>query len=218
MLVTMTHISSAQEKAGHVSVHLTREEQLVRNAQNGDVWAFNELVRAYQSLAYHIAYRVLADGEVAADATQEAFILAYKHIGAFRGGSFKAWLLRIVTNSCYSQLRTKQRKPVVSLDSAVEPDKQRGRLQARDESPEDYAERRELNATIQQGLKTLPNDQRMTLVLSDIEGLSYKEIAVMTGTNMGTVKSRLARARALLRDYLLAQESVLPGANRRAGL
>ncbi len=219
MLGTMTRITTAYENAGRANLHLTREEQLVRNAQNGDVPAFNELVLAYQGLAYHVAYRVLADGEAAADATQEAFLLAYKHIRSYRGGSFKAWLMRIVTNSCYSQLRNKQRKPAISLDSAaVEADKQPARIQARDESPEDYAERQELNRTLQQGLKTLPNDQRIALVLSDVEGLSYKEIAEMTGANMGTVKSRLARGRALLRDYLLGQESVLPGQYGRANL
>ncbi len=77
------------------------ENNLIRAAQHGDVQSFNELVRVYQTLAYHTAYRMLDDGEAAADATQEAFISAYKHLGSFRGGSFRYWLLRIVTNCCY---------------------------------------------------------------------------------------------------------------------
>ncbi len=188
------------------------EQAMIAAAQRGDVPSFNQLVRAYQSLVFHTAYRVLGDNDAASDATQDAFVNAYKNIRSFRGGSFKAWLLRIVTNTCYDQLRAKQRKPTASLDALlVDPDNPAPGLgEAREESPQDFAERQELAYWINKGLQTLPYDQRMTLVLSDIDGFAYEEIAIATNTNVGTVKSRLSRARAHLRAYLLEQQELLP--------
>jgi RNA polymerase sigma-70 factor (ECF subfamily) len=192
------------------------EQAFIRAAQKGDVAAFNQLVRAYQAPVYRTAYRVLGDAASAQDATQDAFISAYKHIRTFRGGSFKAWLLRIVTNACYDQLRVKQRRPAASLDAMLlDPDNPAPGLdRAVTESPQDFAERQELGATIQRGLATLPHDQRMTLVLVDIEGLSYEDAADALATNVGTVKSRLSRARAALRDFLVQQEELLPARYR----
>jgi RNA polymerase sigma-70 factor (ECF subfamily) len=192
------------------------ERRMIEAAQHGDVPAFNQLVRAYQGILYHTAYRVLGDAEAASDATQDAFVSAYKNIRSFRGGSFKAWLLRIVTNSCYDQLRAKQRRPTASLDALLlDPDNPAPGLgEAKEESPQDFAERRELNSIIQKGLQMLPLEQRVTVVLSDIQGFSYEEIAVVTGTNVGTVKSRLSRARAHMREFLLAQEELLPSSYR----
>ena len=192
------------------------EQAFIRAAQKGDVAAFNQLVRGYQAPVYRTAYRVLGDAASAQDATQDAFISAYKHIRTFRGGSFKAWLLRIVTNACYDQLRVKQRRPAASLDAMLlDPDNPAPGLdRAVTESPQDFAERQELGATIQRGLATLPHDQRMTLVLVDIEGLSYEDAADAVATNVGTVKSRLSRARAALRDFLVQQEELLPARYR----
>ncbi|MCI0475308.1 MAG: sigma-70 family RNA polymerase sigma factor [Anaerolineales bacterium] len=192
------------------------EPTFIRAAQKGDVAAFNQLVRGYQAQVYRTAYRVLGDAASAQDATQDAFISAYKHIRAFRGGSFKAWLLRIVTNACYDQLRVKQRRPSASLDAMLlDPDNPAPGLErAVTESPHDFAERQELGATIQRGLATLPNDQRMTLVLVDVEGLSYEDAADALATNVGTVKSRLSRGRAALRDFLVQQEELLPARYR----
>ena len=192
------------------------EQAFIRAAQKGDVAAFNQLERGYQAPVYRTAYRVLGDAASAEDATQDAFISAYKHIRTFRGGSFKAWLLRIVTNACYDQLRVKQRRPAASLDAMLlDPDNPAPGLdRAVTESPQDFAERQELGATIQRGLATLPHDQRMTLVLVDIEGLSYEDAADAVATNVGTVKSRLSRARAALRDFLVQQEELLPARYR----
>ncbi len=192
------------------------EQTFIRAAQKGDGAAFNQLVRGYQHQVYRTAYRVLGDAASAQDATQDAFIAAYKHIRAFRGGSFKAWLLRIVTNACYDQLRVKQRRPSASLDAMLlDPDNPAPGLErAASESPQDFAERQELGATIQRGLAILPHDQRMTLALVDIEGLSYDEAADALSTNVGTVKSRLSRARAALRDFLVQQQELLPARYR----
>jgi RNA polymerase sigma-70 factor (ECF subfamily) len=188
------------------------ERAVIAAAQKGDVAAFNQLVRTYQAQVYRTAYRVLGDQAAAEDATQDAFISAFKHLRGYRGGSFKAWLLRIVTNACYDQLRVKQRRPTASLDAMlVDPDNPApGADRAAPESPQEFVERQELGATIQRGLTTLPPDQRMTLVLVDIEGFSYDEAAEAMRTNVGTVKSRLSRARAHLRDFLIAQPELVP--------
>ncbi len=189
---------------------------MIAAAQRGDVPAFNQLVRSYQDVVYHTAFRLMGDGDAASDATQDAFVSAFKNLRSFRGGSFKAWLLRIVTNSCYDQLRLKQRKPTASLDALLlDPDNPAPGLgEARDESPEAHAERAELDSIIQKGLDSMPEEQRVTLVLADIDGFAYEEIAQITGANLGTVKSRLSRARAHLREFLLAQEELLPRSYR----
>ncbi len=188
--------------------------EFIAAAQKGDAAAFNQLVRAYQEMVYRTAYRVLGERTSAEDAVQEAFISAFKHIRAYRGGSFKAWLLRIVTNACYDHLRVKQRRPSDSLDAMME-DFDGPPIRVNDqESPHEFAERQELGALIQRGIAVLPADQRITLVFADVEGLSYEEIAAAMDTNVGTVKSRLSRARAQLRDFLVAQPELVPARYR----
>jgi len=193
------------------------ELELIAQSQHGDLRAFNQLVVNYQTTVYNLAYRILGDGDAAADATQDAFVSAYKAIARFRGGSFKAWLLRIVTNASYDQLRVKQRRPTESLDDMlVEPDHD-ATLRDDSESLEDFALRQELGSAIQNGLGGLPPDQRVVLILSDIEGMSYEEIADVTRVSLGTVKSRLSRARSKLRDYLLDNGELLPVVYRLQG-
>ena len=154
------------------------EKALIDAARQGDVGSFNQLVLSYQSMVYNFAYRILGDRHAAADATQDAFISAFKAIGKFRGGSFKAWLLRIVTNACYDQLRRKQRQPSTSLDAllVLEPAPTQSLTDSR-ESPEEYTVRQELSKAIQIGIGRLPPEQRITLVLADVQGFSYQEIA-----------------------------------------
>jgi len=191
------------------------EKALIDAACRGDVGSFNQLVLNYQSMAYNLAYRILGNRDAAADATQEAFLSVFKAIGKFRGGSFKAWLLRIVTNACYDQLRLKQRRPATSLDALLVLESAPVQsLTDPGESPEEYAVRQELNRAIQVGIGTLPPEQRIALVLSDVQGLSYQEIAEVTGASLGTVKSRLSRARSKLRDFLLEQRELLPSQYR----
>ncbi len=190
------------------------EQALIASARKGDARAFNQLVLLYQSMVYNLAYRILGEADAAADATQEAFLSAFQAIHKFRGGSFKAWLLRIVTNACYDQMRTRQRRPTNSLeDLPVEEDHMRF-LGDEAESPDEFVVRQELNRTIQAGILSLPAEQRTILVLSDIQGLSYQEIAQATGLSLGTVKSRLSRGRARLRDYLLDRRELLPARYR----
>jgi len=186
------------------------EEALIALAVNGSVEAFNQIVELYQQTAYNVAYRILGDQELATDATQEAFIRCYRSLDQFHGRTFRAWLLRIVTNCCYDQLRVRQRRPNTPIDDLVEDEEHSDILRDESETPEESVERGELAAALQKSLTILPPEQRTILVLSDIEGLSYEEIAAVTSLALGTVKSRLNRARGKLRDYLLAHQELLP--------
>ncbi len=193
----------------------TDERALITDAQQGDLDAFDQLVIHYQSLAYHVAYRILSDGDAAADATQDAFLHAYRAIGQYRGGSFKSWLWRIVTNTCYDQLRAKQRRPTASLEALLMSEPMPGpSFVDHAESPEAYTERQELSRAIQAGINNLPPDQRIALTLCDVAGMNYQEIAEIMQVSLGTVKSRINRARTKLRDYLLAQQELLPAQYR----
>jgi RNA polymerase sigma factor (sigma-70 family) len=190
------------------------EQALIASACKGDVRAFNQLVMLYQSMVYNVAFRVLGDPDAAADATQDAFLSAFKAMGRFRGGSFKAWLLRIVTNACYDQLRVKQRRPTSSLDDLPVESDHTNFLHDPAEKPDEFVERQELSHMIQVAISTLPVEQRVVVVLSDVQGLSYQEIAQATGLSLGTVKSRLSRGRARLRDHLVEQRELLPARYR----
>ena len=192
------------------------EPALIKSAQQGDIDAFNRLVLAYQHQVYTLAYRIMGEEAAAADAAQEAFISAYKHLKSFRGGAFKSWLLRIVTNACYDDLRRRKRRPAVSLDDLMNDENGETSfdLPAPGDGPETLVQRHEMAALLQRGITTLPEDQRIVLVLSDVQGMSYDEIADITRSNLGTVKSRLNRARAKLRDYLQAHGELLPESYR----
>jgi RNA polymerase sigma-70 factor (ECF subfamily) len=190
------------------------EDRALEAARRGDISAFNELVLKYQTVVYNVSLRTLGNQDDAADATQEAFISAFRHLADFRGGSFKAWLLRIAVNACYDILRRRQRRPSSSLDELAEHDD--GDVGPGDTrpGPERSALNAETAAVIQAGLNTLPEEQRILVVLCDVQGLSYEEAAESCQIALGTVKSRLSRARARLRDYL-AQRGELPGDFRR---
>jgi RNA polymerase sigma-70 factor (ECF subfamily) len=193
------------------------EDALIAAARKGDVRAFNQLVVHYQGLAYNVAYRILNDPDAAADATQDAFLSAYKAMPKFRGGSFKSWVLRIVTNACYDQLRVKQRRPTSSLDDLPVEADHTFYLEDTSELPDEFVERQELNRFIQAGINELPAEQRLVLVLSDVQGLSYQEVAEVLDISLGTVKSRLSRGRAKVRDFLLEKGELLPPRYRLSG-
>jgi RNA polymerase sigma-70 factor (ECF subfamily) len=183
------------------------EQALIHEAQDGGLEAFNRLVLEYQTIVYNLAYRIMGDTDSASDATQEAFIAAYKNLKYYRGGSFKAWLMRIVTNACYDELRRRKRRPAASLEALTVVEKgpdadAEASLVSHDESPEDYAQRRELSRQIQDCIDHLPEDMRSVVVMSDVMGMDYAEIAASTGAALGTVKSRLSRARGRMRDCL----------------
>lgn len=199
------------------------ESALIRAAQRGDMASFNELVLVHQTQVYNVAHRIMGEPAAAADATQEAFLSAYTHIKDFRGGSFKSWLLRTVTNACFDALRRAKRRPADSLDGLTE-GKGNGEtdngdfndfIPSSEELPQDAAERNDLRGFISRAALGLPADQRITFVLSDVQGMSYDEIADAMQVSLGTVKSRLSRARAKLRDALLKQQELLPDEYRQ---
>ena len=191
------------------------EPKLIAQAQKGDIQAYNTLVLHYQDMVYNLAYRIIGEPGAAADAAQEAFISAYKSIKRFRGGSFKSWLLRIVTNACYDELRYRKRRPQSSLDEITEENESSALLESEKVvGPEEHSQKTELVAAIENCLDDLPEDQRTATVLCDIEGYDYSEIAEIMSTSLGTVKSRISRARSKLRDCLQLSGELLPAEYR----
>ncbi|MBP1692964.1 MAG: polymerase ECF-type sigma factor [Chloroflexi bacterium] len=193
------------------------EVALISAAQNGDLTAFNRLVLAYQDLIFSLTYRMMGEVDSAEDATQDAFISAYRNLRSYRGGSFKAWLMRIATNACYDELRRRQRRPTIPLEPVNEDDEEIESptwIADPGESPEQAAERQELNRAIQYCLEGLPPDFRSVVILVDVQGLDYDEAAQAINKPVGTVKSRLARARQRLRDCLQGVGELLPAGFR----
>jgi RNA polymerase sigma-70 factor (ECF subfamily) len=193
------------------------EPALIQNAQHGDLDAFNTLILHYQDMVFNVALRILGDDELAADAAQEAFISAFRSINSFRGGSFKAWLMRTVTNACYDEFRRQKRRPTTPL----EPDTNDGEemdsprwLADPNMSPEQEVEADELEHAIQHCLEDLPPAFRVVVVMADIQGLDYSEVATAARVPLGTIKSRLARARLRLRECLQGFEELLPSSFR----
>ncbi len=197
------------------------ELALVHDALDGDLDAFNRLVLAYQDMAFNLAYRMLSDEDAAEDVTQTAFISAYTHLKDFRGGSFKAWLMRMVTNACYDELRRRQRRPTVPLtpmdDDEEEEIESPAWLADGSASPEEQVSAGELDRAVQHCLEDLPDDFRSVVVMVDVEGLDYQEVANVIGKPLGTIKSRLARARLKLRDCLQGFWELLPAQFRLSG-
>ncbi len=186
------------------------EPYLIRQAQDGDVHAFNTLVLHYQDLAFSVAYRIIGEADGAADAAQAAFIKAYQKLNSFSEGNFKAWLLRIVTNQCYDMLKYHKRRPRSSLDEIEEENESSRWLMSDGQRPEEQQESSELFEAIQGCLDALPEEQRVVAVLCDVEGYDYETAAEIASTTLGTVKSRLSRARARLRDCLRGVMELLP--------
>jgi RNA polymerase sigma-70 factor (ECF subfamily) len=193
------------------------EPALIHDAQHGNLEAFNSLVLAYQDALYNTALRILGDEELAEDAVQEAFLSAFRALNSYRGGSFRAWLLRTVTNACYDELRRKKRRPTTPLEpETADGDEVESPRWLTDPhaSPEESLDQAELEHAIQHCLENLPTDFRTVVVLADIQGLDYSEIAEVVKTPLGTIKSRLARARLRLRECLQGFRELLPAAFR----
>ena len=186
---------------------MTREQEaaIVRKVLGGDANAFETLILEYEKNVYNIALRMTGNSEDAADMTQEAFIKAYNSLQSFRGDSkFSVWLYRIVSNVCLDFLRSKNRRPTVSL-SVEDDDGEDTQLDVADESqsPELLLDRKLTRESVRRGLDSLPPDYRQILLLREIQGLSYDEIAQALGLEVGTVKSRIFRARKRLCNFLI---------------
>ena len=195
----------------------TTEPLLIDTAQHGDLEAFNQLVLNHQDMMYRISLRILNDEPAAADATQNAMIQAFRNIKSFRGGSFRSWLARVTVNASYDELRRWRRQPAMSLDQVNNDGEEIESLpwmMDHSAGPEESFDALELRDAIQHCVKALIPDYRMVVILVDVEGMSYEEAARIAQIPVGTVKSRLARARMQLRKSLQSHQNLLPTAYR----
>jgi RNA polymerase sigma-70 factor (ECF subfamily) len=193
------------------------ETALIEAAQRGDLDAFNQLVLKYQDMLYRIALRTLNDEAGAEDAAQNAMIQAFRNIKSFRGGSFRSWLARVTVNASYDEMRRWRRQPSVSLDQVNSDGEEIESLPWMvdlSDGPEEQFGATELRGALQACVKSLIPDYRLVVVLVDVEGMSYEEAARIAHIPVGTVKSRLARARGQLRKTLQSYQNLLPTAYR----
>jgi RNA polymerase sigma factor (sigma-70 family) len=200
------------------------EAELVERSRRGDLDAFNQIVLAYQDRVYSVCLRMLGSQQAAEDASQETFLSAFRNVRSMRGTTLRAWLLRIASNACIDELRRRRRQPQLSLDMPSE-DGDGGRvIETPDASPgpEQVVLGLELREALRDELLRLPADQRLAVVLCDIQQLSYEEIASAMETSVGTVKSRISRGRARLREAVLARgelfgEAIRPTSRTKTG-
>jgi RNA polymerase sigma-70 factor (ECF subfamily) len=188
---------------------LPDEAAAIARAADGDRAAFAQLMEHYQSACYGLAWRLLGNADQAADATQDAFMHAYRAIGSFRGGVFRSWLLRITANASYDIMRRAQRRPTTVL-----PDPDEGAPELPDAhavNPVAEATKSELYRHLEVALRLLPPDQRTAVVLCDVYGMDYNEVAEMTQSALGTVKSRIHRGRLRLRELMTEHRELFTG-------
>lgn len=191
----------------------TSENSLILSAQRGDMDAFNALALGYQDMLYRIALRIVHDEYLAEDALQEAMVHAFRHIKSFRGGNFKSWLARVTVNASYDELRRGKRHlglPLEQFTSGGEEIESPDWMRDPASGPEERAESSELQRALQQCIRSLVPDYRLMVILVDMEGMSYEEAAQVARVPVGTVKSRLARARMQIRKSLQPYRSLLP--------
>jgi RNA polymerase sigma-70 factor (ECF subfamily) len=193
------------------------ECMLIESAQRGDLDAFNDLALKYQDMMFRIALRTLNDESAAADAAQNAMIQAFRNIKSFRGGSFRSWLARVTVNASYDEMRRWRRQASVSFDQVNQDGEEIESLPWMIDlsaGPEERFDSVELRDALQHCVKTLTPEYRLVVVLVDVEGMSYEEVARVADIPIGTVKSRLARARGQLRKSLQSYHNLLPQAYR----
>ena len=195
-----------------LTVH-DEEKALIKAAQGGDLNAFNALILRYQNLLFGIALRMLGDEDIASDAVQEALISAFSKFNSFRGGSLRSWLARVTVNACYDEMRRKRRQREVPIEQFnMEGEEVEDLMWMIDPGarPEEQYESYEMEKAIQHSLNLLTPAYREVVILVDIEGLSYEEASISARVPVGTVKSRLARARLQMRSTLQGYKDLLP--------
>jgi RNA polymerase sigma-70 factor (ECF subfamily) len=176
---------------------------LIERARTGDGRAFEDLARREERALYRHAARIVGPGPDAEDVVQDAFLSAWKSIRSFEGTSFRAWLFRIVTNRALDRIRAQKRRPELPLEPAVDEEAAWAEPAAPGPDLAEIASGREMLVIVEEALKGIPEEQRAALLLRDVEGFAYEEIALMTNVEIGTVKSRIHRARVAVRNTLV---------------
>jgi RNA polymerase sigma-70 factor (ECF subfamily) len=191
------------------------DEQLVSLSKDGSVDAFNRLVERHQRAVYNLCLRLTGSRESAEDATQEAFLAAYRALSGFRGGNIRSWLFRIAANQSRDELRRRRRRGASrSLEELAEASEVPFELTDPGLGPDQLAEAGELSTLVRLALQHLPEEQRLAIVLADLQELDYREIAFITGWSMGTVKSRISRGRTRLRLHFSRHPELLAAYRR----
>jgi len=184
---------------------MDQEKELVKRAQDGDVAAFEALIADYQKRIFSIAYRMIPNPDDAADLTQEVIVKIFKNLDKFQGSSkFSTWVYRIATNTCLDELKKTRRYTTYSLDKEIETEEGSlmGELPDNSPTPEQAAERKAVQTAVRIAIGRLGEEHKKVIVLRDLQGLSYEEIAEIIGCSVGTVKSRISRARENLKKIL----------------
>ncbi|HHW49075.1 MAG TPA: sigma-70 family RNA polymerase sigma factor [Clostridiaceae bacterium] len=188
------------------------EKSLINKAKCGDIEAFEQLIEVYQKKVFNIALRMIGNYEDANDIAQEVFIRVYRSLGGFKEQSaFSTWIYRITTNVCLDELRKRKNKNVVSIDEDVKSDdgEIKRQIEANEPTPEAVAEKNYIKQVVNDAINQLSEEHRTVIVLRDIQGFSYEEIAKITKCPEGTVKSRINRARHALKDILSTKKELL---------
>ncbi len=196
----------------------TNEELLVQRFQTGQMDAFDEIVALYEKKIFNLAYRMVGNYDDASDLAQEVFIRLYHSIKSFRGDAqFSTWLYRIATNVCVDELRRRYRRKVEYIDEPVATKDGTVNREIPDwkDNPEEMLETKELQALVQAGINELPEEQKTAIILRDIQGFAYEEIARMLNCSLGTVKSRINRGRLALRARFAQHPELLPAVRRQ---
>ncbi len=189
------------------------EQTLIERSRDGDLESFNQLIETYQGQVYGVALRMVRNQAQAEDLSQETFISAYRNLNQYRGGSFRSWLMRIARNATLDAIRKSQRRPADSLEENIV--SLQTELVSHEPMPDEVALTGELGDQIKSVLGELHPDQQMAVLLIDVEGYSYEEASEAMAVSVGTVKSRLSRARTRMREGLLADPELLPSRFRQ---
>ena len=188
------------------------EQRLIQLTRDGDYDAFNRLVIEYQDAVFSVVLRMVRNRAVAEDITQDTFISAFRKISSYRGGIFRAWLFRIARNASLDYLRKRTRRAETSIDEDIVYFSET----VKDDSADPLADalNAELARLIEHCMGALSVDHRLAMVMVDVEGYQYDEVADSIGVSIGTIKSRLNRARARMRDCVQQQPELLPASMR----
>ena len=188
------------------------EKNLLERAKSGDIAAFEQLIDSYQRKIFNIALRMLGNYDDAGDLTQEVLIRIYRSIRSFKEqSSFSTWIYRITTNVCLDEIRKRKNRKVISLDEEIKFDDgdMKRQIESDEPTPEETAETEDLKKIVNDAIARLNEEHRIVIVLRDIQGLSYEEIADVLKCPEGTVKSRINRARQALKNILVSKRELL---------